>query len=200
MAGASAESMGTIGADRTPRPGRLERVLAYFPDADRLTIAAVLLVVLLVSIPLLRTHSLRQNELDALRSLSVLAAALHSAAPGELAPTSIGELVNRNPDILRRLADTEVLDGGRLLRRHGYLFDLWPVVQVGPGVDSTPAALRAWPWARGRTGLGAFVLARPGEVLGHANRDSLFSGPHSPPGIPGERTQEWRRLPLTLEP
>ncbi len=170
---------------------RLGRLLERVPSADRLTIAALLLVVGVVSIPLLRTHALRQNELDALRSLAQLAAPLEAFARAGRTPATIGHLLELEPDLARRLIDAEVLDGGRLLRRHGYLFDLAPALPHGaaPG-----PVLRAWPWNRGRTGLGAFVQAPSGEILGHPNRDGRWSGPNPPPRADDRASDDWRRL------
>lgn len=187
--------LGPLGAGRS-RAARLGVVLERIPSADRLTIASLLLVVAVVSIPLLRTHALRQNELDALRTLAALSAPLHGTAQAGPRPATLGQLLAGHPGLLRRLSDAELLDEGRLLRRHGYLFDLAPA--HGPGKAAEPV-LRAWPWSYGRTGLGAFLLERPGEVLGHPNRGSSWSGLAAPPRpIPG-RLEGWRRLRLSPE-
>lgn len=185
----------TVIAGAEPRPawlGKLDHALSRVPSADRLTIAALLLVVAVVSIPLLRTHALRQNELDALRSLAVLALPLHA---GDAAtPRTVGQLLEHRPDILRRLTDAELLDEGRLLRRHGYLFDI--AAPLAGTFEGGAPVLRAWPWSHGRTGLGAFVLVTPGEVLAHPNRESNWSGLAAPPRpLPG-RLEGWRKLTL----
>lgn len=189
-----------IGAQASSRwATRLGRVLERVPSADRLTIAALLLVVALVSVPLLRTHALRQNEEDALRSLALLAGPLATLAQGGRAPATIGHLLELEPDLARRLIDAELLDGGRLLRRHGYLFDLAPPL---PHAAGRGPILRAWPWSRGRTGLGAFVQAAEGELFGHPNREGLWSGPNPPPrpgdefrpAVGGGAPDTWRRL------
>lgn len=180
-----------VGPAGAPRAKRLEQALEWLPSADRLTIAALLLVVAVVSIPLLRTHALRLNELDALQSMAVLAKPLHEESADRPSPATIGQLLERQPDLLRRLSDAEVLDEGRLLRRHGYLFDLAPPLAGGA---PQPPTLRAWPWSHGQTGLGAFLLVRPGELLGHPNRESVWSGPSAPPRPLTGRLEGWRRL------
>lgn len=170
---------------------RIGKVLERVPSADRLTIAALLLVVGVVSIPLLRTHALRQNELDALRSLAQLAVPLDALARAGRAPATVGHLLELEPDLARRLIDAELLEGGQLLRRHGYLFDLAPPL---PGTASSGPVLRAWPWSHGRTGLGAFVQAPHGELLGHPNREGLWTGPNPPPRPGDTASDAWRRL------
>lgn len=195
---AQAKAQGTEVAASLARPGarRLERILERVPSADRLTIAALLLVVGVVSIPLLRTHALRQNEVDALRSLALLAAPLATLVEQGRAPTTIAGLVELEPDLARRLSDAELLEGGRLLRRHGYLFDLAPSL---PHAAAAGPVLRAWPWRRGRTGLGAFVHDARGNLLGHANREALWSGPNPPPRPTDAATSGWRRLDVGVE-
>ncbi|MCK6446249.1 MAG: hypothetical protein L6Q99_07650 [Planctomycetes bacterium] len=88
-----------------------------------------------------------------------------------LAPNS-----RANPTHPRGLADAEFLDGGRLLRRHGYLFD------VAAGPDQR-VAVRAWPWHAGRTGQRAFVDPLGAPPLAHANPEARFSGPDGGPEL-----------------
>ncbi|MBL8857588.1 MAG: hypothetical protein JNL28_03665 [Planctomycetes bacterium] len=140
---------------------------------DRITIAAVVLVVVLVSIPRLRGFALRENELDAMRTLRVLAAQPAPAvpAPGEY---GLAALVAHDSSLRRRLDDLEFLPDGRL-RRHGYLFDM---TRMRPGEPM----LRAWPWRHGTTGRGAFVWTPERGLLGTANEDGEFAGLEGAPG------------------
>ena len=138
---------------------------------DYATISAILLVVALVSVPQLRGFALRENELDAIQSLRVLAGDA-AARPEVIAAGGLGSLLATSERHASRLSDLEVLDDGRL-RRHGYLLD---------AVESEPGrwVLRAWPWEHGRTGLGAFV-ATAESVRGSANDQGRWSGPSHPP-------------------
>jgi len=72
-----------------------------------------------------------------------------------------------------RTDDMEWLDGGRVLRRHGYLFEL-------SSAGAAPV-LRAWPWAYGKSGRSAFVAEPGGEVRRHANAEGGWSGLGCPP-------------------
>jgi hypothetical protein len=142
------------------------------PLVDYLTIGAILMVVVLVSIPRLRGFALRANELDAMHMLQAL-----SAQPAPTGHEAMGDdlalLVLRDAGLRRRLEDLECLDDGRL-RRHGYLFDM---TMLRPGEPM----LRAWPWTHGQTGRGAFVWTPQRGLLGFANTDGRFSGSDHPP-------------------
>jgi hypothetical protein len=144
--------------------------------ADALTLAAVGLVVLLVSLPRLRDLALRENESDALwltRRLAELAAASE--------PGPVQQLVEGAPDLRRQLDDVAFLEGGRLLRRHGYAFE---VLEQGQEPGAAPA-VRAWPWHAGRTGGTAFVWTASAGLLGNANREGRWSGERPPPADAG---------------
>lgn len=141
--------------------------------ADAAVLAAVGLVVLLVSLPRLREFALRENEADARtlvarlgelcsRELSAPDASAQSASPA-----SLSEMLARTPQLAARLEDAEWLEQGALLRRHGYLFELT--------VHESGAALVAWPWEHGRTGCRAFRW-KTGAVEGHPNPAGAWSG------------------------
>jgi hypothetical protein len=148
---------------------------------DRLTLAAIGLVVVVVTLPVLRGFGLRENERDAQRMLRVIAAepargidgraAYASSAPG--AQLSMADLVGLDRNVQRRLEDLELRSDGRV-RRHGYLFD---VATLRPGEPM----LRAWPWEHAQTGRGAFVWTPQRGLLGHRNADGRFSGPDGAP-------------------
>lgn len=161
---------------------------------DYATLLAIGLVVVLVSLPRLRAFALRENELDALRMLRVLASDARALGP-VMHAGGLGALLATHGDHRVRFEDLELVDGGRL-RRHGYLFDAVPVAVPGLAAgDGRLAArdahgasiavqrwvLRAWPWEHGRTGLGAFEILPGGEVHGCANDDGAFSGPFGAP-------------------
>lgn len=138
---------------------------------DRATLAAIGLVVVVVTLPVLRGFGLRENERDAMRMLRVL-----SAAPDARAATrsdrkgqaSLAELAATDRSLQRRLEDLESLPSGAL-RRHGYLFDV-------STLESGEPMLRAWPWEHAQTGRGAFVWTPRRGLLGHRNTDGRFSG------------------------
>lgn len=155
---------------------------------DALTLAAVALVVLLVSLPRLQDLAVRENEGDA-RWLTERLAELGGEAP--LAAHDIRGLLAGEPTLTRLLDDAEYLEGGRLLRRHGYLFEL--VAGDGDAGECAVRAVRAWPWRYERTGRQAF-LWRCGEPLrAHANPGGRWSGPGRPPPQLGDG-EGWKAL------
>jgi len=139
---------------------------------DYATIGAIMLVVVLVSIPRLRGFALRENELDAMRTLRLIGA---QPAPAGMAAGryDLATLVSHDGSLRRRLEDVEFLANG-CVRRHGYLFDISMMQQGEPMV-------RAWPWSHGTTGRGAFVWTPQRGLLGFANEDGLFAGPNGAP-------------------
>ncbi len=164
---------------------------------DRLTLGAIGVVVVVVTLPVLRGFGLRENERDAMRMLRVLAAEPMSAASashtgGDVvhaggAQATLSHLATQDRGIQRRLEDLETLPDGRL-RRHGYLFD---VVAAGPGQPM----LRAWPWEHGQTGRGAFVWTPRQGLLGFRNTDGRFSGPGAAPTAAEVLAGGWVRMP-----
>jgi len=200
--------MHRLGLCAASRPARPIRSRAEDPSRagisalSTLTIVAVVLVMVLVSLPRLRGFALRQNEQDALLTTRLLA--------GELAdvPLDAGslEVLVREHALGPELADAEYLAAGTLLRRHGYLFLRvpWSPPPGGPGSpravraaergpeDGPGCAVLAWPWRAGRTGTAAFLGVGSELLLGHPNRDLGASGPDAPP--PGPWTE---RLPAT---
>lgn len=143
---------------------------------DVLTLGAVALVVLLVSLPRLQDLAVRENEGDA-RWLTARLGELVTEL--EQAPGDIRVLLQGQPTLTRQLDDAEFLDGGRLLRRHGYLFELVATGDAPAGCGV--AAVRAWPWDFQRTGRQAY-LWRCGEPLRtHDNVEERWSGRQRPP-------------------
>jgi hypothetical protein len=143
---------------------------------DVLTLCAVALVVLLVSLPRLQDLAVRENEGDA-RWLTARLGELGGTLEG--APRDIRGLLETQPTLTRLLDDAEYLEGGRLLRRHGYLFEV--VAADGAGAHCGLSAVRAWPWRYERTGRQAY-LWRCGEPLrAHDNALGRWSGLQRPP-------------------
>jgi hypothetical protein len=158
------------------RRGRL-RVL------DGLTLVAVGVVVLLVSLPRLREFALDENEGDARRLVAhlgeLLSSPVHAADEPAADPANVEQLIHGSRELARQLDDAEYLDQGRLLRRHGYLFELTP--RASPG---SVTGVRAWPWHYRQTGLSAFAWTPDAGLQGHANDGGRWSGPQQPPNAP----------------
>ncbi|MFT7671543.1 MAG: hypothetical protein ACI8X5_004264 [Planctomycetota bacterium] len=159
----------------------LRRVGQIFTPA-RLLMAAVGVVVALVTLPLLRSLALKENEIDALRALDFLGREVYAAENSAL---TVGDLVESG-ELAIRMPDTRLLEGGRVMFHHGYLFDLVPTEDGG-------RVLRAWPWAHGKTGLGAFWCDAPGILHGHPNSRAMWSGEAS---APNPSTQGWRPVAI----
>jgi len=154
------------------------------PYLDRATILGILLLVVLVTLPHLRSLAIHENEIDALRTLGVLGGEAFAAESAP--PARLGELFTPESGLERRLADTHVLEDGRLLLRYGYLFELVEG-QDGRGV-------RAWPVEHGRTGHGAFWLDADRGLHGSSNREARWSGVERPPTPADARA--WSALEL----
>jgi hypothetical protein len=136
-----------------------------------LTLVAIAAVVVAVSLPRLSEFALRENESDARAMMTRLAKALETRSGS---PRNVEELVRDTSGLLKWSTDTEFLESGRLLRRHGYLFEL---VAAGDR-----RRVRAWPWSAGKTGNSAFLFERE-PLLAHANVDGRWSGLDHPPEV-----------------
>ncbi len=147
------------------------------------TLVAVGVVVLVVSLPRLREFALRENEQDARLVVERLATLLASEVQAGERALNVEALVLKAPGYPRQFEDAEFLEGGTLMRRHGYLFE------VGGAGDPLP--VRAWPWQHRRTGFSAYAWTRERELVGHANSDGSFSGPGRAPSV---ASGDWRDL------
>jgi hypothetical protein len=146
-------------------------------------LVAIGLVVLLVSLPRLREFALRENEEDA-RALVTRLAGLAAREVQAAEKPSIETLLASDPSAKRQLDDVEYLDGGRRLRRHGYLFE------VGHAADGT--WVRAWPWEWRKTGISAYGWNSGTELVAHPNAEGRWSGLEAPPQVDGDA--QWRAL------
>jgi hypothetical protein len=151
---------------------------------DAFTLVAVGLVVLLVSLPRLRDFALRENEGDARALVLRLAQLAERDASGGL---NVEQIVSTDPTLARQLDDVEFLEQGRLLRRHGYLFE----VLAGEESERACARVRAWPWKHRRTGYAAFAWTREHALVGDSNSGGTWSGLGAPPTV--DRAS-WRTL------
>ncbi|MCC6408463.1 MAG: hypothetical protein IT453_14970 [Planctomycetes bacterium] len=145
-----------------------EEVARRSPSWGRyLTLVAISAVVVMISLPRLREFALRENENDARVLLGRLASTLEVHAAER--PAHVADLVAAGDGLAQWMTDAEYLEDGKLLRRHGYLFD---VVQ---GPDER-LAVRAWPWHAGRTGSRVFVDLVGAAPLVHPNDAARWSG------------------------
>jgi hypothetical protein len=140
------------------------------------TLVAVGVVVLVVSLPRLREFALRENEQDARLVVERLAALLENEVQAGERATNVEALVLKSPGYPRQFEDAEFLEGGTLMRRHGYLFE------IGGAADTVP--VRAWPWQHRRTGFSAYAWTSERRLVGNANADGSFSGPGGAPSGP----------------
>lgn len=168
---------------KEPRPGRRLSV------ADCITLVAVGVVVVLVSLPRLQVFAMRENETDAMGLLRLLGS--RELAADARAPHRIADLDLSDPALQRRLRSLEVLADGRLFERYGYLFDL-----TGEGGDRS---LRAWPRQWGETGRRAFVLGPGGGLWSHPNDDGRWEGRDQPPRGSWSEAEGWRPVPLDAD-
>ena len=156
--------------------GRRDRAVERIGLADALTLSAVLLVVVLVSLPRLHAFALRENEVDAMRLLERAGKILD----GGESLKGIGDLAGRK-ELEGHLGDAIWPGEGALLMRHGYCFDL--LLADGSHGEARPICLRAWPQRIGETGIAAFARPSGSVLLGHRNDAKLWSGPSQPPEL-----------------
>ncbi|MEY2746646.1 MAG: hypothetical protein RL112_1688 [Planctomycetota bacterium] len=153
---------------------------------DKLTIAAIVGIVVLVTIPHVERLARRDNELDAMRTLRVLATQPVSPGSAQRDGTLRG-LVGADQLLARRLEDSSWLPDGSM-QRHGYRFDL---ARSAKG----EVLLRAWPIEAGATGRASFLWNPRTGMLGHDNAALAWSGERAP-GLdqPLDERSGWRRM------
>jgi hypothetical protein len=163
-----------------------------FVLGSRVLLWGVALVVVVVSLPLLKAVAIKENELDALRALRLLGPEVFAA---EGPAPNFNQILHSDSTLGRRLPDTRLMDEGRVMFHHGYLFEIVPL-------ENGERLLRAWPLVHGQSGLGAFWCDDSGAVLGHPNDAAEWSGVDSAPLWPGHsvlQTTEagWRALNIS---
>lgn len=151
---------------------------------DLLMLAAVGLVVCLVSLPRLHGYVLGTNEVDARRAVELFGAALCGAdvAP----PLDLGAALAADRTLKHRLRDARPAPDGSRVLFHGYYFELGRALDGGPLVYG-------WPCEQGRTGLGAFAMGADGQLFGHENGNGRWSGDDAPREL-DLRGPGWLRL------
>ncbi len=103
-----------------------------------ISLFAIVAVLVVISLPRLRGLALQENEVDAQGTAQILARALPGLEAKACRKPSLRELL-RSPE-LHGLGDAELLAGGSVMRRHGYLFEVtWmsPAV-TAPAVPAPP--------------------------------------------------------------
>jgi|SRR6185436_12126142 len=179
------------------------RTLAGMSISGVLSLAAVVAVLVVVSVPRFQGIARAENEADARVTAQILAHALASC--GEARELSMRELLRR-PELSGNLADAELLMRGTLLRRHGYLFE---ITRLAPSLSLPNAplsllsgekgalcsipAIRAWPWS-GSSGEAAYLVTAAGASLLHPNALSLWHGLQSAGAVVDE-LGGWRPAP-----
>lgn len=175
-----------------PPRARSAATLGGLTPSGALSLLAVVAVLVVVSVPRLRGLALQENLADARATALVLARALAERDGGPSSSVRLEELLSLAP-----LSDAELLADGRLLRRHGYLFELTRLFAPadsswgGPAAEQGLAAVRAWPWAHGRTGTKAYLVLADGTRLEHANDPPRWQGPGAAGAAPLE-VPGWR--------
>jgi hypothetical protein len=191
-----------LAAPAAPPPARRTLPGGLSPSGS-LALVAVVLVLVVVSLPRLRGIALQENEADARDTAALLARALERFEAATQ-PPSVAEVL-ASSEHPAGLADAELLEEGRLLRRHGYLFEVvrlpieWQVagaaLALGPCASAgSPLAVRAWPWCHGSTGATAFLFTGGGGRFAHANGPARWSGPEQPSAAL-EPCNGWRPIP-----
>jgi|SoiMethySBSTD1v2_1073268.scaffolds.fasta_scaffold12841_3 hypothetical protein len=185
-----------IAARRSVLPGELS--LSGF-----LALLAVVLVLVVVSLPRLRGIALQENEADARDTAAYLARALPRFDAGA-EPPSVAEVleVSEHPG---GLTDAVLLEEGEILERHGYLFEVvrlpveWTLASAAlpwstPSAARPPLAVRAWPRRHGSTGATAFVFTSAGGRFAHPNRPARWAGLEQRASFP-DAGSGWRPVP-----
>jgi len=198
--------MGEMAEGRASRArgGVVRRTCFGLSFSGALSLAAVVLVLVVVSVPRLQDLARQENEADARVTAELLARALRTL-PAASEP-SLRDLVRR-PELSGGLSDAELLQHGSLLRRHGYLFEvtrLSPSLSLpaaplsllsgDPGALAGMPAIRAWPWAHGSSGEIAFLVTAAGACLLRDDTALRWHGLESA-GVVVDELTGWRAAP-----
>jgi len=194
--------MSTATQTATPAPAR--RLPGGLSPSGALSLLAILGVVVVVSLPRLRGIALQENEADARATAQLLAHELRLFADDARADVpELGELLRRS-SLAPALSDVELVSGGSLLRRHGYVFEIVRMpaaLQLCNAPLLAPSAapvadlgIRAWPWRCAATGVTTFLVSETGVAYAHPNEPPLWEGPHRPPPL-ADSLAGWAALP-----
>ena len=199
--------------DLSPSPNptvlREPRRIAGLSLTGAVSLISVVCVLVLVSLPRLRTFILIENAEDAKTTVRYLAS--ESALIEGQADPRVGTLLEQSRKLRHALSDAEVLEDGRLLRRHGYLFAFVPVgeidrsgeveddpnrVQPLEAIATLPETghfLLAWPWRAEESPLVLGTLE--GELYSPLRSDPAWSGPELDP-LTLPPLERWRPVDL----
>ena len=175
------------------------------------SLASVVLVLIFVSLPRLRCFAQNENEADARATARLLARELGAAiqAAGELGEVPPGTppiaRLTAKDSVARALSDSDLLEEGALIRRHGYLFR---VVRVAAPTAAPPRpgevlaatsepglAILAWPWEWGRTGHDALLATPDDRLYAHENAGAVWTGCGASAGRVVRSWEGWRPVP-----
>ncbi len=145
-----------------------------------LLLAAVGLVVVLVSMPRLAQWAAAGNQADAAQAAQVLGPLL-SAAP---AAHTLGTLMRSTSPLRHRFSNARPLGAGYLVEHHGYL-----LARAEGGI------LFAWPLQSGRTGESAYAWTPDSGLLVHPNKDHRWTGRTQVPQPRDLELRTWRKAP-----
>lgn len=169
--------------ESTHRPAPLLKRLriAGVRLADALLIAAILSLVMLVSLPRIEAYARASNERDAVLATALLGERLGSeggaAVPGGL---DLPALVAADRHLSHRLRDARRIPDTGLLLYHGYHYSL----------DVASGEVLAWPRRAGGTGQTVYRWTRQSGMQHMANQAGLWTGTEFPPGT----DEAWRGM------
>jgi hypothetical protein len=146
---------------------RPDRRRAGLSASGTVSIGAIVSVLVFVSVPRLRGMALHENELDARATAQALARNLSAEEAHLCGAPTIASLL-RADELSRQLADVELLEGGRLLRRHGYVFEVVALPERLPGLAALGPAPLLGAAARAARDPRVALEARPDGLDGAA--------------------------------
>ncbi|MDE0903159.1 MAG: hypothetical protein OSB42_00885 [Planctomycetota bacterium] len=144
-----------------------------------LLLAAVGLVVVLISMPCLAQWAAVNNQEDAAKAVQVLGPLL-AAAP---AAHTLGTLMHSTPLLRHRFSDARLFGTGHMVEHHGYL------LQRAEG-----GILFAWPRQSGRTGQAIYAWTSDAGLMALSKGNGRWSGLGGMPSPAVLTLPGWQRL------
>lgn len=144
-----------------------------------LLLAAVGLVVVLISMPCLAQWAAMNNQEDAAKAVEVLGPLLAAAPPAH----TLGTLMHSTPLLRHRFSDARILGTGHMVEHHGYL------LQRAEG-----GILFAWPSQIGRTGEAIYAWTSDAGLLALTEGSGRWSGPEGMPSPAELALPGWQSL------